>query len=215
VSGLEAFVPLDRKFYLPSAAIVAPKLLGHWLIRTTPQGICGGPIVETEAYLRGDPACHAFRGKTQRNAVMFEEPGHAYVYFIYGCHFCVNAVCLPAEIAEAVLIRAIEPLFGADLMRKNRPRGKESDLTRGPAKLCQALAIARTQNGSDLCDRNSPLMIAKNPRAAHWRRSMGGVQISRRIGLNVAVELPLRFYLAKSAFVSGRVQAVASERRSA
>jgi DNA-3-methyladenine glycosylase len=141
---------------------------------------------------------------------MFEEPGHAYVYFIYGCHFCVNAVCLPPGSAEAVLIRAIEPLFGADLMRKNRTKGKQSDLTRGPAKLCQALAIARPQNGLDLCDGNSPLMVAKNPRVAHSRRLMGGVSISRRIGLNVAVEMPLRFYLTKSAFVSGRVQAVAT-----
>ena len=197
------FVPLDRIFYHPSAAVVAPKLLGHWLIRSCPEGLCGGPIVETEAYIRDDLACHAFRGKTQRNAVMFEEPGHAYVYFIYGRYFCVNAVCLPLGKGEAVLIRAIEPLFGTDLMRKNRPQGKEADLTRGPARLCQALAIARPQNGADLCDGNSPLMIARNPRAAQWRRSKGGVSISRRIGLNVAVEMPLRFYVGGSSYVSG------------
>ena len=206
MSGLAAadeFVALERKFYQPSAAIVAPKLLGHWLIRTTPEGICGGPIVETEAYLRDDPACHAFRGKTQRNAVMFEEPGHAYVYFIYGRYFCVNTVCLPRGKAEAVLIRAIEPLFGTNLLRKNRSQGKEADLTRGPARLCQALGIERPLNGADLCDRSSPLIIAKNPSVAHWRAKKGGVSVSRRIGLNVAVELPLRFYVGGSSYVSG------------
>jgi len=196
------FVALERRFFQPSAAVVAPKLLGHWLIRTGPGGLCGGPIVETEAYHQGDPASHAFRGRTHRNQVMFEEPGHAYIYFIYGRYFCVNAVCQPEGVAEAVLIRAIEPVFGADLMRKHRPAGRAADLTRGPARLCQALAIGRTLNGSDLCDGASPLIIARNPRAARWRKSQGGVRVSRRIGLNVAVDKPLRFFLPGNPFVS-------------
>src|ERR1043166_7469460 len=106
---------LPRSFFEPSAKIVAPLLLGHYLIRNTPLGPCGGPIVETEAYLIDDPACHGAPGPTRRNRVMFGAPGHGYVYLIYGFHFCANAVCRPAGVAEAVLIRAIEPLFGKEI----------------------------------------------------------------------------------------------------
>src|ERR1041385_9026608 len=106
-----SFAPLPRAFYEPSAKIVAPKLLGHWLVRNTPLGPAGGMIVETEAYLVNDPACHGAPGPTARNKVMFRGPGHGYIYLIYGYHFCVNAVCRPAGVAEAVLVRAIEPAF--------------------------------------------------------------------------------------------------------
>src|ERR1041385_6262327 len=109
---------LPKSFYEPSAKVVAPLLLGHWLIRNTGAGPCGGIIVETEAYLTDDPACHAAPGPTPRNRVMFGAPGHGYVYLIYGYHFCVNAVCRPAGVGEAVLVRAIEPLFGEDFMRR-------------------------------------------------------------------------------------------------
>src|SRR5580658_9832140 len=115
------FAPLARSFYEPSAQTVAPRLLGHWLIRNLPAGRCGGPIVEAEAYLADDdPASHAYGGKTARNRAMFGPPGHAYVYLIYGFHCCVNAVCRPPGCAEAVLIRAIEAEAGAELMRLNR-----------------------------------------------------------------------------------------------
>src|SRR5262245_5757234 len=100
------FVPVPKSFYEPSAAAVAPMLLGHWLIRRTAKGLCGGPVVETEAYLVGDPASHGFVGETNRNRVMYGPPGHAYVYLIYGNYFCVNTVCQPKGRAEAVLIRA-------------------------------------------------------------------------------------------------------------
>src|SRR5215469_3757902 len=114
--SVESFQPLPRSFYLPSAEQVAPELLGHWLIRNTADGPVGGPIVETEAYLVDDPACHAAPGLTARNRVMFGPPGHAYVYLIYGYHYCVNAVCRPAGTAEAVLIRAVEANLGTGLM---------------------------------------------------------------------------------------------------
>ena len=159
----ETFRPLPRSFYEPAADVVAKNLLGHWLIRQTPAGLCGGAIVEAEAYLKDDPACHAFNGETARNRVMWGPPGHAYVYFIYGNHWCVNAVCQPTGTAEAVLIRAVEPLCGLNLMRKSRPVARAHDLTNGPGKLCEAMAITGEFNGFDLCDANSPLLIAENP----------------------------------------------------
>src|SRR5213075_951359 len=100
-----SFAPLARAFYEPSAKVVASKLLGHWLLRNTALGPAGGMIVETEAYLANDAACHGAPGPTPRNKVMFGGPGHGYIYLIYGYHFCVNAVCRPTGLAEAVLIR--------------------------------------------------------------------------------------------------------------
>src|SRR3954467_7607265 len=120
--------PLPKGFYEPSARVVAPLLLGHFLIRNTPMGPAGGPIVETEAYLIDDPACHGAPGPTPRNRVMFGPPGHGYVYLIYGYHFCINAVCRPAGIAEAVLVRAIEPLFGEAWLRHHRSVSNLRDL---------------------------------------------------------------------------------------
>jgi DNA-3-methyladenine glycosylase len=196
---------LPRSFYQPSASMVAPALLGHWLIHESPNGICGGPIVETEAYVTNDPACHAAPGLTARNAVMFGRAGHAYVYLIYGLHYCVNVVCCGEGVAEAVLIRAIEPLFGEELMRKERPVKKVRELTNGPAKLCQALRIERNFNGVDLCQHNSVLHIAQNPKIKQFCRERGPMVTTTRIGITKAAALPLRFYLEKSEFVSNYV----------
>ena len=193
---------LPRSFYEPSARVVAGALLGHWLVRNTSEGPCGGPIVETEAYLQADPACHGFVGPTARNGAMFGPPGHAYVYFIYGCHFCVNAVCQPAGTAEAVLIRALEPAVGQGAMARRRAIRRPEELTNGPAKLCQALGIDRGLDGVDLCDADSPLYIARNPALARWRQARGPVITTRRVGISHAAELPLRFYLQRSVFVS-------------
>ena len=196
--------PLPRSFYQPSAKVVAPRLLGHWLIRNTHAGPAGGPIVEVEAYLQDDPACHGAPGPTLRNRVLFGPPGHGYVYLIYGLHYCVNAVCHAEGVAEAVLIRAVEPMFGAEWMRVQRPAGKASSLTNGPAKLCEALNITRSLDGVDLCAASSPLFIAKNPGAEKFRRAHGPVVTTPRIGITKAAALPLRFYLAGSRFVSRR-----------
>ncbi len=199
---MDCFAVLERAFYEPSAEIVAPALLGHWLIRQTAEGPCGGPIVETEAYLAADPACHAAPGLTERNRVMFGQPGHAYVYFIYGVHFCVNAVCRPAGIGEAVLIRALEPMFGVEMMERHRPVRNTRSLANGPGKLCQALKIDRGLDGTDLCDRHGPLFIAANPGRTQFLEEGGPVIRTTRIGITKAAELDLRFYLERSSSVS-------------
>lgn len=196
------FEPLTRRFYEPSAEAVAPALLGHFLLRQTPAGAVGGPIVETEAYMMGDPACHGYIGLTPRNRALFGHPGYSYVYFIYGCHFCVNAVCRPEGSAEAVLIRAIEPLFGVEQLRVQRHARNIQDLTNGPGKLCQALRIDRTLDAVDLCDKASQVFIAKNPGVAAYRKNHGGIEVSPRIGITKAASLPLRFFLPASGFIS-------------
>jgi len=201
---LNDFKPLPRRFYQPSANAVAPALLGHWLIRNTPSGPCGGPIVETEAYLVGDPACHGSPGPTARNRVMFGEPGHAYVYFIYGNYFCMNVVCRPPGVAEAVLIRAVEVALGEERMLKRRPLAAPRDLTNGPGKLCMAMDIDRSLDGVDLCDAGSPLFIARNPSVASFCKQRGRLMTTTRIGLTKAAHLPLRFCLPGSTFVSQR-----------
>jgi len=200
------FEPLPRTFYEPSAKVVAPALLGHWLVRKNAQGLCGGPIVETEAYLRGDPACHAAPGLTRRNRVMFGPPGHAYVYLIYGLHYCVNAVCLPAGTAEAVLIRAVEARFGQEILDRQRSVAARNQLTNGPAKLCQAMAIDLALDGVDLCDERSALFIAQNLQVKAYRRKHGPLITTTRIGISRAAHLPLRFYLEGSPFVSRRAR---------
>ncbi len=199
---MSQYNPLPRSFYLPSAAFVAPRLLGHWLLRNTPSGLSGGLIVETEAYLSDDPACHAAPGLTSRNRVMFGPPGHAYVYLIYGYHYCVNAVCRPKGTGEAVLIRALQPLVGMDAMRRSRPVRREQQLTSGPAKLCQALGIAKALDGADLCDCASAVWVARNERAEQFAQAQGPVVTTKRVGITRAAELPLRFYLARNPFVS-------------
>ena len=197
--------PLPRSFFEPSARIVAPKLLGHWLLRRTPEGLwAGGEIVETEAYLVDDPACHGFRGETARNRSMFGPPGHGYVYFIYGNHFCFNAVCARPGIAEAVLIRAIEPSFNLGWMKMNRPVKHERELTSGPGKLCLALDIDRSLDGANVAEPTSDVIIAMNPQRTKFLLAHGSVVTTTRIGISSAAGHPLRFLLSGSRFVSRR-----------
>ncbi len=198
------FSPLDRAFFEPDARRVAPELLGQWLVRRTAEGLVAGLIVETEAYLHDDPACHAFRGPTRRNRAMFGPAGRAYVYFIYGNHWCFNAVCQAEGVGEAVLIRAIEPSVGADRMALRRPGRSLLELTNGPAKLCQALSIDGELDGAELTSLGSPVFLAENPERALALAERGPILTTTRIGIRLAAERPLRFHLERSPWVSRR-----------
>src|SRR5207248_4702088 len=183
--------PLPRKFYLRDPVIVARELIGKRLVRETSAGICGGRIVEVEAYLsQRDPACHASRGMTNRNAAMFGPPGHAYVYMIHS-RWCLNAVTEPQGVPSAILIRAIEPLEGIKLMHQRRRTDIVRDLARGPARLCEALAIDRTYDGWDLTA-GRELWIADDQDA---NRATLRIIRSGRIGVTSAHKRLLRFSL--------------------
>jgi DNA-3-methyladenine glycosylase len=203
------FSTLPRTFFAPGAEVVAPRLLGHWLVRRTPAGFSGGVIVETEAYLANDPACHGFRRETPRNRSRYGPPGRAYVYFIYGNHWCFNAVCGPAGVAEAVLVRAIEPAFGVEWMQANRKVDKLLEVSNGPAKCCVALGIDRQFDGVDLCDASSSLVVAANPDREQLIASLGPIVTTARVGITKAADLPLRFLLERSRYVSRRVRTTA------
>ena len=200
------FAPLPRDFYLQPTSQVAQQLLGHFLLRRVGDKLCGGVIVETEAYLVDDPSCHAYVKKSPRNASMFGEAGRAYVYQIYGAHFCFNAVCQNEGVAEAVLIRAIEPTFSVKTMQTWRNAKTVRELTNGPAKFCAALNINRVLDGTDLCDANSPLFIAQNPDIETTLRVLEPVVTTTRIGISKATDWPLRWYLGGSEYVSRRVK---------
>ena len=197
-----AFTPLLRSFFLPSAERVAPKLLGHWLVRQSEEGIAGGIIVEVEAYLRDDPSCHAFRGESERVKSMYGPPGHSYVYLIYGFHYCMNTVCMPAGQAEGVLLRALHPLWGIDKMRERRNGVVDRHLTSGPGKLCAALGITRALDGTDLCSDKSPVFVAENPDYRKTVKELGPVFQTTRIGISQAADWPLRWYLRGSHHIS-------------
>jgi DNA-3-methyladenine glycosylase len=195
--------PAPRDFYDRSPQVVARQLLGRLLIRSSTVGLTAGIIVETEAYLhRTDPACHSYRKRTRKNASMYGPPGHAYVYPIHA-KWCFNVVTQPPEIASAVLIRALEPVAGIEIMRARRGRQSLADLASGPAKLCQALAIDRADDGNDLVV--SDLLFISRDRF----RPVPAASVSRsgRIGVTSAHDLPLRFFLADSPFVSAHRRA--------
>lgn len=184
---------LPAGFYRQETTALAQAILGHLLVHETPEGLTAGRIVETEAYLSGDAANHASRGRTRRNAAMFGPPGTAYVYSIHR-QLCLNIVTAPEGIGEAVLLRALEPLMGLDLMRRRRGRERLRELCSGPGKLCQALGIRREHNGIDLI--HGPLYLAEgHPEPFE-------TVISRRVGIRRAANLPLRFYVAASPYVS-------------
>src|SRR5579885_2707936 len=184
---------LKREFYERPTVTVARELLGKVLVH----GPAAGIIVETEAYLGGDDlAAHSARGITDRTRVIFGPPGHAYVYFIYGMYECLNLVAEPAGTPGCVLIRALEPIAGIDLMRTRRPAARKlEDLASGPGKLTLALGITRAQNGADVT--RGPLVV----RAPAEPRKFD-IATSPRIGITQCADWPLRFYILANPFVS-------------
>jgi DNA-3-methyladenine glycosylase len=185
---------LKRAFYERPAVDVARDLLGKLLMH----GSVAGIIVETEAYLGGDDlAAHSARGITDRTRVIFGPPGHAYVYFIYGMYECLNIVAEPTGQPGCVLIRALEPVAGVDLMQSRRPAAKRlEDLASGPGKLTLALGITRAHNGADLT--RGPLVV-RAPAEAHRLE----IAVTPRIGIRECADWPLRFLLKGNRFVSG------------
>jgi DNA-3-methyladenine glycosylase len=209
-------VLLPRDFFARPSVEVAPDLLGCVLEHATADGLVAARLTEVEAYAgASDPASHAYRGKTTRNAVMFGPPGHAYVYFTYGMHFCVNLVCRgEAGSASAVLLRAGEIVTGENLARVRRTRGPASiasrDLARGPARLCQALAIDRALDGADACLASSPLRVRSE--AGTLPRSVK-ILTGPRVGVSSAAEIPWRFWLEGDPTVSVYRPAVPRRRK--
>jgi DNA-3-methyladenine glycosylase len=198
---------LDREFFGRPVLTVAIDLLGCLLVHDTPEGRCVGAIVEAEAYSDDDPGSHARVGRTIRTAPMFEEPGHAYVYFTYGMHWCFNAVTDRRGKAGAVLIRAVEPLEGQELMRARRGPVRDRELCRGPARLCQAFGVSGEQNRADLTE--PPLSLC-----AGERFSPDAVARGPRIGLGSAQDgRAWRFWLKDSPWVSVTRPAKAKDSR--
>ncbi len=176
---------------------MAPDLLGRTLVRMLPEGTrLSGTIVETEAYEPGDPASHGFRRKGMRNATMFEGPGHLYVYFTYGHHWMMNAVCMPADVPSAVLLRAVRPIEGLEEMARRRGRDRDVDLASGPGKLCQALGVDRAQDGEDLVRGTTVWIEAGSP--------VEPIDIAAgiRVGVSVGLDREWRFRVAGDPFVS-------------
>ncbi len=196
---------LPRSFYLRPTIRVARDMLGKYLVRDLRGTKLTGKIVEVEAYLgEKDPASHAYRGKTKRNEVMFLEGGHLYVYFTYGMHFCSNVVTEGDGLARAVLLRALEPIEGLEIMAAHRglhDPGNDltpaaiRNLTNGPAKLCEALAIARGQNGTDLLGDEIYLAEGAKIRPAQ-------ITSTSRIGITDGKEKKWRFFVKGNSFVS-------------
>jgi DNA-3-methyladenine glycosylase len=201
---------IPREFFDRSAVLVAPDLLGCVLEHETAAGLVAVELTEVEAYAgQGDPASHAYRGKTARNAVMFGPPGHAYVYFTYGMHFCVNLVCHDPGTATAVLLRAGRVIEGEELARARRTQRRRDgaspdgarlaarDLARGPARLCQALDIDRSLDGTDVCVADSPLRVrfGSADTGTTGRSAEKKVCTGPRVGVSAAADRPWRFWL--------------------
>lgn len=194
--------PLPRSFYLRPTLQVARDILGKRIVRIVGTKVLIGKIVEVEAYCKGDPASHAFRGRTKRNDVMFWEGGHVYVYFTYGMHFCANIVTGNEGTGEAVLIRAVEPLVGIELMTMNRFPNLQSlnhlsfiNLTNGPAKFCKAFGLARQENGLDLLGSEISITDGEPFSPKLMKRS-------QRIGIQRGTEKKWRFFINGNPWVS-------------
>ena len=212
---------IPRDFYLQETTDAARSLLNCVLGHTTAEGTILGRIVETEAYTSDDPACHSYRGRTERNAAMFGPPGHAYIYLIYGMYYCINAVTAPEGTAEAVLIRAVEPLEGWELMSRRRGLGEEAIerlletrednrvrerwgrmLCGGPGKLCQAFGLTREQDGLDLTTSEELWIDFPPPSTAELHPDE--VSVSPRIGITKGTDALWRFTIRDNPYLSRR-----------
>jgi DNA-3-methyladenine glycosylase len=189
--------PLPFAFYDRPTEVVSRELLGAVLECTTAEGVTRGVIVETEAYLGPhDPACHAVAGLTARTRHLFGPPGRAYVYLIYGMYWCFNAVTRERGHGSAVLVRAVSPVDGLELMRRRRPKVKrDRDLTNGPGKLCLAMGIVGAMSGESL--RDGPIVIRRGSPVPDTH-----VVVTPRIGINVAADWPLRYFVRDDPYVS-------------
>jgi DNA-3-methyladenine glycosylase len=187
-----------RRSELPRDSVALARfLLGTLLVRDTPDGRLVARIVETEAYVEGDAASHAFNGPTARNRTMFMRGGHAYIYLIYGTAHCLNVTSEEAGVGAAVLLRAAEPLAGlAALQRARGPAVRSRDLLRGPGRLAAAFGLDRSHDGLDLCARGASLWLAAGEPVAR-------IGTSSRIGITRAADRQLRFFVPGSPFVSG------------
>jgi DNA-3-methyladenine glycosylase len=188
--------PLTRAQLPIDTASLARYLIGKILVRELPEGVVSGRIVETEAYVVGDAAGHAYRGMTPRNRSLFLERGHAYVYLAYGISYMLNVSSEKPGIGAGILIRALEPLEGIPIMQRNRGIERLRDLARGPGRLATALRIDRQLDGLDLCQKG-PLWLVRGNREA------GEIGQSTRIGISQDADRLLRFYLHDNPFVSG------------
>ena len=200
--------PLSRAFFNRDPVVVGRELLGKLLIRRQGRAFLAGRVVENEAYLGADdPAAHAYLGRTPRNLVLFGPPGHAYVYFVYGNHYCLNVSCRPESLAGSLLLRAMEPVLGIAAMARARglsllPKPRVTQLrliASGPGRMSEALGITRDRdNGKDLTSSESDLWLADDG----FRPD--GIATTPRIGITQAVERPLRFVIRGNPYVSGK-----------
>jgi DNA-3-methyladenine glycosylase len=193
---MDGHLPLARSDLPMDTASLARFLIGKVLVRELPEGVASGRIVETEAYVVGDAAGHAYRGMTRRNRSLFLERGHAYVYVAYGVSSMLNISSEAPGIGAGVLFRALEPLVGIPIMRRNRGVEGLRDLARGPGKLAAALRVDLRLDGLDLC-REGPLWLARDD------HDPGEIRRSVRIGISRDADRILRFYLRDNPFVSG------------
>lgn len=193
--ALKEYVSPGEDFFLRTAPILAPSLIGCMLRRETGSGPVAGVIVETEAYTRDDPASHSYSGKSGRNWPMFRGGGLAYVYLIYGVHNCFNVTSGPPGSGEAVLVRAVRPMEGVDLMRRNRGVQGLMALCSGPGKLCRAFGIDRRHNGASLLEGEIRLLVPA-------MEEVLDVAAGRRVGISRARELRRRFTLRDSPWLS-------------
>ena len=194
-------IRMNHPFFRQDTVELARKLLGCLLVHRTTDGVAGGMIVETEAYVGAvDKACHAYQNRSERTEIMYQDGGYAYVYFIYGMHHCFNVVTGSQGEGSAVLVRALEPVIGLDLMQYRRNTKLLEGLCSGPGKVCQALGVTKNEYGLDLCDPASPLRLIRY-------RNIPDKQIVATPRINVAyaeeaAAWPWRFYVKGNAFVS-------------